>query len=436
MRNSRNIKQYAEKRNFKAPFHKNNNENNTSRSNNVSERVIRCLNCKKEGHIVSQCKQPIKKCGKCFRIGHDTEHCFTKTSQYPVEKSVNRVFNRDTSGDKYFKAAVINKIPLNAFVDLGSECSMLKYSEVSKLGINQISTENLPSLKGFGNSIVAPFGKVNVKISLDGVEADTELLIVPDDVMNVPLMIGQTFTEQPHITISKTYHSLDFFSNYDCITVSAKINVYCKTDTTLPNGINIVDVYTIPKFSGDLFIEGGYRNSCASPHYLPSGLFNFDDQGLGKIVINNLLSDSFQIKGDALIVRGKVAHAESSTIEHHVMTVSNQAINEIQLSDLKLGTLDKVETVQLLALLNKYRHCFAFTMAELGNTNITAMKIDLSDNEPVVYRPYRLAIKEKEVVREIVTELLENNIVRHSTSSYASPVVLVRKKQLASTAFA
>lgn len=56
------------------------------------------------------------------------------------------------------------------------------------------------------------------------------------------------------------------------------------------------------------------------------------------------------------------------------------------------------------------------------------MTITLNDNEPVVYRPYRLAIHEKGIVRNMIGDLLENGIIRPSTSPYASPIVLVRKK--------
>lgn len=67
-------------------------------------------------------------------------------------------------------------------------------------------------------------------------------------------------------------------------------------------------------------------------------------------------------------------------------------------------------------------------MSELGVSKIGEMKIDLHDNSPVVYRPYRLAITERQKVREMVSELLDNNIIRPSTSAYASPIVLVKKK--------
>jgi hypothetical protein len=39
-----------------------------------------------------------------------------------------------------------------------------------------------------------------------------------------------------------------------------------------------------------------------------------------------------------------------------------------------------------------------------------------------------MALKEREVVRGKVQDLLDAGIVRESTSSFASPVVLVRKK--------
>lgn len=103
-------------------------------------------------------------------------------------------FDSHTS-DKYFKTALIHNVPVESFIDLGSECSMIKVSLSSKLGMNnEITRDNLPvlCLVGFGNSVVNTLGRVNAFVDVDGVGAHTELLIVPDNVMQVPLMIGQT----------------------------------------------------------------------------------------------------------------------------------------------------------------------------------------------------------------------------------------------------
>lgn len=56
------------------------------------------------------------------------------------------------------------------------------------------------------------------------------------------------------------------------------------------------------------------------------------------------------------------------------------------------------------------------------------LAIWLKDDIPVAYRPRRLAYAERIKVQEIVSELLKDGIIRESSSAYASPIVLVKKK--------
>lgn len=56
------------------------------------------------------------------------------------------------------------------------------------------------------------------------------------------------------------------------------------------------------------------------------------------------------------------------------------------------------------------------------------MHISLTSETPIVYHPYRLSYKEKLKVREIIKDLLDKNIIRESESEYASPVLLVKKR--------
>ncbi|CAG9137945.1 unnamed protein product [Plutella xylostella] len=56
------------------------------------------------------------------------------------------------------------------------------------------------------------------------------------------------------------------------------------------------------------------------------------------------------------------------------------------------------------------------------------MHINLTNNTPVAYRPYKLSHQEKLIVRDIVCDLLEKGIIRESNSEYASPIILVKKK--------
>ncbi|CAG4966949.1 unnamed protein product [Colias eurytheme] len=79
-------------------------------------------------------------------------------------------------------------------------------------------------------------------------------------------------------------------------------------------------------------------------------------------------------------------------------------------------------------LLARYSSCFSSCLKDLGFTTVLEMDIQLKDEEPVVYRPYRLSYAEREDVRRMVAEMLDCGIVKESSSPYASPIVLVRKK--------
>lgn len=115
---------------------------------------------------------------------------------------------------------------MDSFVDLGSECSMIRQSQLHKLGTIHINIDDLPVLRGFGNPVVHSLGKINAEVEIDGVKADLELLVVPDDVMETFLMIGQTFTKQHHVMIRKTGEHFDIlYNSLDDLVKSNKIRI-------------------------------------------------------------------------------------------------------------------------------------------------------------------------------------------------------------------
>lgn len=432
LRNVRNVKQNLDRKSTKGFI---------SRQPGTvsSSKLPRCGNCKKDGHFTSQCTQPIKKCTRCGRIGHEVEQCYAKVQ--PEDKAVMRVDNfaslnilnetpkpsliKVNPSEKYFKTAKINGHPLKAFIDFGSECSMIKLSCFQNID-SKYRVDGLPNLRGFGNSIVSCIGKQQVRIEIDGVEANLDLLIVPDDVMSTPVIIGQTFTEQPHVVVTKTGDTLEISQLSQSITTSNKINLYC-SESCQSVGISIIEVDTNSSHRGQIFVEGGLRVYEGVSYYVLSGLFEINEDGKGYIVINNTSSTALKLPQGLLIARGRIAHEDTIRNVKSVSTVKNlPAITE---SDINVGPdLTFHHKTELLNLLNDHRNCFAFDLTELGTSTVGEMRIDLHDNEPVVYRPYRLSINEKEKVRDMISELLENGIIRPSTSSYASPIVVVRKK--------
>ena len=82
----------------------------------------------------------------------------------------------------------------------------------------------------------------------------------------------------------------------------------------------------------------------------------------------------------------------------------------------------------LVNLLNKYRHCIAKNLNELGKTDKVVMDIDV-DNEAVVQaKPYRLNARDRSDLDDIIEEYRKAGIITETTSSYASSAFIVRKR--------
>ena len=96
--------------------------------------------------------------------------------------------------------------------------------------------------------------------------------------------------------------------------------------------------------------------------------------------------------------------------------------------DLSDSTLTPPEKAQLLSLINEYRDNFATSPEELGRTGLVTHKIDTGDQPPIRQRPYRVSHQQRTIIEEHVTDMLNRGIIQPSVSPWASPVVLVKKK--------
>ena len=79
-------------------------------------------------------------------------------------------------------------------------------------------------------------------------------------------------------------------------------------------------------------------------------------------------------------------------------------------------------------LLEEYQHLFALNLKELGKTSLVQHEIKLNDKTPFKERYRRIPPHQYEEVRKHLQEMLDIGAIHRSTSPWASPVVLLRKK--------
>ena len=83
--------------------------------------------------------------------------------------------------------------------------------------------------------------------------------------------------------------------------------------------------------------------------------------------------------------------------------------------------------VKLEVLLKEYESQFMRDGITIGTTPLTKMSIDTGDSEPVSQKPYPIAKKHYQWVKDEIKKLLTAKVIRGSRSSWSAPIIIVPK---------
>ena len=92
------------------------------------------------------------------------------------------------------------------------------------------------------------------------------------------------------------------------------------------------------------------------------------------------------------------------------------------------GNLSEANQEHLRSLLEEYHDIFSAEGKPLGQTDLAQHEINTGNHRPIKQRPRREPLGQQHVVQEQLQTMLSQGVVEPSTSAWASPVVLVKKK--------
>ena len=78
-------------------------------------------------------------------------------------------------------------------------------------------------------------------------------------------------------------------------------------------------------------------------------------------------------------------------------------------------------------LLQEYESQFTKDETTIGTTHLTSMTIDTGISDPVSQKPYPIAIKHCQWVKDEIEKLLAANVIHTSHSSWSAPIIVVPK---------
>ena len=137
------------------------------------------------------------------------------------------------------------------------------------------------------------------------------------------------------------------------------------------------------------------------------------------------------VVGENLAILSEVKEVGEQTTGRHASceeTIEGLPEPLQKIVDETKGSLSEEEQQKVENLLHSYRDVFAITDQELGRTNVVEHAIHLSESAPIKQRVRREPMNYQGVVKEELDKMLEKDVIEPSTSPWASPVVLVKKK--------
>ena len=130
----------------------------------------------------------------------------------------------------------------------------------------------------------------------------------------------------------------------------------------------------------------------------------------------------------AIVPVGPRDEDEASRFAEKIQAQSVQLVDEKGPCPVDLSHLDGEEKELAEKLLWEERDVFCLGKEDHGDCPDLQMEIHLTDNVPVVVPHRHIPRPLYEEVKNFINDLISNNWVRESTSSYSSPIVCVRKK--------
>lgn len=240
---------------------------------------------------------------------------------------------------------------------------------------------------------------------------------------------------------------IDTGSTHNFIDEEMARQLGCKASTIMEQFISVADGRKVQTASICRNLQWLLQGTTFSSDFLLLPLGNIDIvlgvqwlNTLGRILFDfSKRTIEFMHQGKKHVLRGATTqvkttkakvlnkkHAEQ--VQFYMLSVNTPVTFQCNHIQAITATGDDIPAV-LVSLMEQYKCIFDIPTALPPHRGPYDHRIPLIDNAtPISKRPYRFPGVKKDIIEKLVQEMLNQGVVQHSTSPYASPVVLVGKK--------
>ena len=377
-------------------------------------------------------------CYRCGRVGHYARGCALQTGN-----SSDLAANGDTQNalkcvainnvSSYVLSCNVHGTPVSFLIDTGAGVSLLDQQVWEKIkslagDLKVVTNHRLVGVDGIPLKVL---GSVTAPLSIAEAHFSHEFIVAEG--LTTDAILG-----------------LDFLEANKCVLDLAKGNIIIadRSISLIPNpssqhsacsNVTVLQKYVIPPHS-ELEIAA-HLDSQEAGTWLIEGTPSESAKVLVARVLTKPQNHSVvlrvvntDVSPVTLYKNSKIATAELIN-DSAICTTSEQGEGSVRsdhlAANVPLTLPDDIATTQkeqFLALLSHYADIIAANPDDLGRTTVMQHSIDTGNATPIRQQARRVPLPRRETVRTLLNEMLEKGIITPSKSPWASPIVLVKKK--------
>ena len=348
----------------------------------------------------------------------------------------------------------VEHLEINALIDTGASTNFISFKLIEALrsrGPMLNIKELILNLKLADGNITNATGLITLPLKIGDKFINVNLYIVKD--LSYPIILGCEFLRRQGAIMKFTEDKGEIF-------LSSLVQ-----DQNINNGhLFVLSTTDIPAYS-QCYVECGVVGQIDTDrlHLIEPNVEIFNDKGVlvshgignfkteKKIVmVANTTQDAISLERDEILAAFRdfeadeeivedlnAAEVEDPLIKKKKSKIRKTATRESMISSIqkKIPKLEvnyepftDDEVAQIVTTLDEYAVLFETENAEYGIAKDVQHTIETGDAKAISQPPHRVSPAERALIKEMTEEMLKNKVIQPSISPWASPVVLVKKK--------
>jgi hypothetical protein len=343
-----------------------------------------------------------------------------KTRISPVYINISN--NPQKSSATYISIKLKNE-EFKAIVDSGAEVTLINAALAKRLKLRVTKMNDNIQYIAANSGVIHHKGFTILDVAIGQWKTKQKAIVV--DHLTADILLGTDWLSQHGVIINYEKKLLScgkFFSNLTTSKIQTSHCICTTRAITIPPLSSHIEWFNVPESINGL----SYFENENPVRYLDirDGLFDINQNAVPVVLVNKHNFEVVVGKGKFI---GKIEQLEKKNILN--IATSTKEKNKLNSKLINIArNLSSKESQRLNLLIDSYDKIFSQNEHDLGFYDKTQFDIKTIDETPIKSRPYRVPYAQQETVNKMVDDMLTHKIISKSESPWASPVVIIKKK--------